>query len=136
VSESCRTRIPGWSNLRVDWTEAVAFRCTWEHLGVPTTSLGAPATSLGAPRISVEQSGRNNASFGNATGAPAYRSYYFRSTILRIHVFNLYSHLCIYVSIQLAIYTQHIWTGLRAIRGAPEDDDRVNSEIHLERVIE
>jgi len=29
VSESCRTRIPGWSNPRVDWTNAVAFRCTW-----------------------------------------------------------------------------------------------------------
>jgi hypothetical protein len=52
VSESCRTRIPGWSNPRVYRTDAVSFRCTWERLGVPATSLGAPATSLGAPTTS------------------------------------------------------------------------------------
>jgi len=45
-------------------------------LGVPVTSLGAPATSLGAPRITVEQSGKNNISFGNAAGAPGNHSYY------------------------------------------------------------
>jgi hypothetical protein len=48
VSESCRTRIPGWANPRVYWTDAVAFRCTSEHMGVPATSLGARTTSLGA----------------------------------------------------------------------------------------
>jgi len=46
----------------------------------------------------------------------------------------------IYVFIQLPMYTRYIWTGstrwLSAIRGAPEDDDRVNSEIHFEAVIE
>ena len=76
VSESCWTRITGWSNPRVDWTDAVAFRCTWEHLGAPTTSLGAPATSLGACRITVEQSGRNNIFFGNAASVPGNHSYY------------------------------------------------------------
>ena len=76
VSESCRTRIPGWSNPRVHWTDAVAFRCTWERLGAPATSLGAPATSLGAPQITVEQSGRNNIFFGNTAGAPVNDSYY------------------------------------------------------------
>ena len=30
VTGSCRNRIPGWSNYRVYWTDAVAFRCTWE----------------------------------------------------------------------------------------------------------
>ena len=37
----------------------------------------------------------------------------------------------IYESILLQIYSQYIWTGcrrgLRAIRGAPENDDSVNS---------
>ena len=82
MSESCQTRIPGWSNSRVDWADAVAFRCTWEHLGAPetrlgapTTSLGAPAASLGSPRITVEQSGRNNIFFGNAAGASGNYSY-------------------------------------------------------------
>jgi hypothetical protein len=40
------------------------------------------------------------------------------------------------VAILLPIYTQYIGTGsresLRAIRGAPENDDGVNSEIHSE----
>jgi hypothetical protein len=60
----------------------------------------------------------------------------YRSTMFKTHVFSLYSHLYIYVS----IYIRYIWTGwrrwFREIRGAPEDDDRVNSEIHLEAVIE
>jgi hypothetical protein len=50
VSEMCRTRIPGWSNPRVDWTNAVALRCTWEHLGALAAKLGALTTSLEAPR--------------------------------------------------------------------------------------
>ena len=49
VSESCRTRIPGWSNPRVYWTNAVAIRCTWEHLGAPATSLGAAGSASGNP---------------------------------------------------------------------------------------
>ena len=83
---SCRTGIPGWSNPRVDWTDAVAFRCTWERWqkiwvdigGLVTTRehLGAPVTSLGAPQITVEQSGKNNIFFGNATGVPGNQSYY------------------------------------------------------------
>jgi len=52
----------------------------------------------------------------------------------------LYSHLCIYVSIQLPIYTEYIWTGcklrLREIRGAPEDDHRMYSDIHSEAEID
>jgi len=63
----------------------------------------------------------------------------YRSMIFKTYAFSLYSHLFIYVSIQLPFYTQYIWTGsarwLRAIGGGPEDDDRVNSEIHSEAVI-
>jgi len=35
VSESCRTRITGWSKPRDYWTDAVAFRYTWKYLGAP-----------------------------------------------------------------------------------------------------
>jgi hypothetical protein len=49
VSESCRTRIPGWPNPGVYWTDAVAFRCIPEHLGALATCQGVLTTSLGAP---------------------------------------------------------------------------------------
>jgi len=57
----------------------------------------------------------------------------YHSKIFKTHVFSSYSDLCIHVS----IYIRYIRTGcrrwLRAIRGAPEDDDRVNSAMsHLE----
>jgi hypothetical protein len=32
VFENCRTRIPGWLNPQVDWTDTAAFRSTWEAL--------------------------------------------------------------------------------------------------------
>jgi len=70
------------------------FGCTWEHLDAPTTSLGAP-------RITVEHSGKNNLFFGNAAGAPGNHSYYHHSTIIKTHVFSLYSHLCIYIATHL-----------------------------------
>jgi len=35
----------------------------------------------------------------------------YRSTIFKTYAFSLYSHVCIYVSIQLPIYTRFIWTG-------------------------
>jgi hypothetical protein len=63
-----------------------------------------------------------------------------RSTIVKTHVFSLYSHLCIYVSRELPFYALYIWTGcrqcMRAIRGVPADDNGVNSEIHYTAVIE
>jgi hypothetical protein len=103
------------------------------------TSLGAPATSLGAPQITVEKSGRN-IFFGNTAGAPGNHSSTYHSTIFQTHEFSLYSNVCIDVTIWLPIYKHYIWTGCRrcfwAIRVTPEDDDRVNSEIHLEDVIE
>jgi len=49
MSESCRTRNTGWSNPRVNWTDVVGFRWTWEHIGVPAASLEALTTNLGAP---------------------------------------------------------------------------------------
>ena len=87
------------------------------HPGVPATSLGALVTSLGAPvtrleapRITLEQSGKN-IFFGNAAGAPGIRQVRqeiivttYRSTIVKTHVFRLYSHLCINVSMYLYSY--------------------------------
>jgi hypothetical protein len=158
VCERCRSSIPGWSNPRVYWTDAVDFRCIWEHLGVPVASLGAPTTSLGAPVSANHTHGCANHKPGSANHKPGSTSIQgqislgitalgtllvrleiiattYHSTIFKTHVFSLYSHLCIYVS----IYIRYIWTGcmrgLRTIRGAPEDDDRMNSEIHLEAVI-
>jgi len=62
------------------------------------------------------------------------------STLNHSQLFSLYSHLCIDVSIELPIDTRYIWTGcrqcLRAIRGAPETDDWVNSEIYSKAVID
>jgi hypothetical protein len=49
VSDSCWTTSPGWSNPRIHSTDAVAFRCTWKHLGVPARRLGVLTTSLRAP---------------------------------------------------------------------------------------
>ena len=66
---------------------------------MPGTKLGALVISLGAPRITVEQSGKNNIFFGNAAGAPGNHSYYLSFNDFTTHVFSLYSHLCIYVSI-------------------------------------
>jgi len=64
----------------------------------------------------------------------------YHSTIFKTYAFSLYSHLFIYVSTKLPIYTRYIWTGstqrLRALQGAPKDDNGVNSEIHSEAVIE
>jgi len=57
VSESCRTRIPGWSNPRVYWTDGVDSRRTWEHLGAPATCLGVPMTTLGAPGTACNKPG-------------------------------------------------------------------------------
>ena len=73
---SCRTRIQGWSNPRVDWTDAVAFSCPWEYLGPPVTNLVAPTTILGAHRITVVQSGKNIVFFGNTAGVAGNHSYY------------------------------------------------------------
>jgi len=84
------------------------FSCTWDHLGLPATTLGSPmtslgvpatclgspmtslgalATSLGAPQITVEQSGKNDVFFGNAAGAPGNHRYYLS--------FNNFEYSCI-----------------------------------------
>jgi len=77
----------GWEHQQQAWEcQRQAWECQRqvpEYLGAPATELGAPATNLGAlatsrgvSRITVEQSGKNNIFFGNATGAPGNHSYY------------------------------------------------------------
>jgi len=113
-----------WRRVRGYWRDVVAFCCTWQHLA--------------ARWITVEQSGKI-IFLGNAAGAPGNDSYYLS--------FNDFQNLCIqfvfssiYLCICIAIYTQEIWTGsmlwLRAIRGVPDYDDGVNSEIHSKAAIE
>ena len=86
-----------WEHRRQAWKRRGQ---SWQHLGAPATRLGAPATGLGAPRITVEQSGKNNIFFGNAAGARLeIIATAYRSKIFKTHVFSLYSHLGIYVSI-------------------------------------
>jgi len=62
------------------------------------------------------------------------------SRIFQTHVFSLNSDRCMYVSQLLPIYHKYIWIGwglcLRAIRGAHEDDNWRNSEIHFGAVVE
>ena len=64
---------------------------------------------------------------------------YLLLTIQRLLTLMYSVCILIYVSILLPIYTWYIWTGcrwcVRAIRGAPEHDDQVNSEIHSEAAI-
>jgi hypothetical protein len=73
-----------------------------------------------------------------------------RATICKTHVFRLYSHLCIYVSIELPIYNSEIhseaviervwrctWRPRSSeLRAALGGRGRVNSEMHLEAGIE
>ena len=110
---------------------------TWEHMG-------SLATSLGAPQITAEKCAKNTIFFGDAAGAPGMIATTYCSTIVKTHVFSLYSHLCIYVSMYLCIYIgTHLHTicldtqqavRLTAIGVAHENADQVNSEIHSEAV--
>jgi len=84
VSESCRTRITGWSNPRVYWTDVLAFKYTWKHLG--------------ACWITAEQSAKN-IFFGNDASAPGNHSYCIS--------FNDFQNLCfqfVFWSVYLCIY--------------------------------
>jgi len=76
ASGSRQTKVRGWSYPRVDWTNAVAFRYTWVHLGALVTRLGVPMTRLGVPLITVKQSVRNINLFGKTAGASENQSYY------------------------------------------------------------
>jgi len=90
------TRFPSpciHTSPRAYWTDVVAFRCTWEHLG--------------AHWITVEQSGKN-IFFGNAAGALVNYSYCLS--------FNNFQNLCLlfvfspmYLWIYIATYLQTLY---------------------------
>jgi len=80
-------------SLRTPQSAGENFRCTWEHLGVPKTSLGAlminlevAMTSLGASGSASDKPGstsndcegdwENDIFFGNIAGAPGNHWYY------------------------------------------------------------
>jgi len=54
---SWQMRIPRWSNVRVDWIDAVASSSARKHLDVPATSMGLPTTSLEAGQSTGHQPG-------------------------------------------------------------------------------
>jgi len=64
------------------------------------------------------------------------------STIFKTHIFSLYSHPLIYIPMYLCSYpsTWYICAGCRqyvkAIRGAPDDDNWANPERHSNAVLE
>jgi hypothetical protein len=101
----------------LDWCSRIQV-----HLWAPGSSLGK-TSSLGMLLVRLEIIATT-----------------YHWTIFKTYAFSLYCHLCIYASIKLPINTRYIWTGitqrLRTFRGAPEDDDRVNSEIYYDTVIE
>jgi len=73
-------------------------------LGSPTTILAVAATSLGAPQISVAKF-RKNLVFWTLLVRLEIIATTYRSMIVKTHVFRLYSHLGINVSMYLCIYT-------------------------------
>jgi hypothetical protein len=96
------------------------WREVWVYLRVPAKSLGALATGLGAlatcfesPKVTVEQSGRYNSSFGNAAGVPGNPSYYIFSKIFITHVFRLYLHL--YINVAMYQYSYSLTHGISGL---------------------
>jgi hypothetical protein len=59
--------------------------------------------------------------------------------IFNTHMFSLFSHLWMYVSIYLSVYAQWIWTScrqyVRAIRCVPYDDNWSNTEEYLKAIV-
>jgi len=66
VSGCCRTRIPGWSNLRGYWNVVVAFRWTWEHWQKLSIEIAGLVTTRGAPGGTDDNPGSPN----NNPGSP------------------------------------------------------------------
>jgi len=98
---SCRTRITGWSNTWVDWTDAIAFRYTWEHRQQICQDIKDPVTTrwtsgnagnkpgstwkcwqklwnhLGILQITGERSRKSELLLRSTTGESAYHCYYW-----------------------------------------------------------
>jgi len=57
VSGSCRTRIPGWSNPIVYWSDAAAFKCNWENRQTIWVVIEGLVTPRGAPGSTKDKPG-------------------------------------------------------------------------------
>ena len=119
MSKSCQTSITGWSNLRVDWTDAVAFRCTWEHQGAPARKTGSANDKHGSTWESRWQAsehrqralehlkslwsslGVTTSSLGTLLERLEIIATTYRSMIFKTQVFSVYYHLCIYIATHL-----------------------------------
>jgi hypothetical protein len=84
-----------WWRVHVYWTNVVAFRCTWEHMGTRW--------------ITGEQTGKN-IFFGYAAGAPANHSYYCS--------FNDCQNLCLQFVFTSRYQCSYIATYLHAVIGS------------------
>jgi len=143
------------TSLGTPWSAGDSIGCTSEHLGTPATSLEALATSLEAPETSM---GASATSLGvlmtkcrqqlwehlkcqlSSLGKTSLRMLQvvleilattYHSTVVKTHVFRLYSHLCILVSIYRYNYpSSHNISGLAA-GGAWEQFD-----VHLKMTLE
>ena len=81
---------------------------TWEHLGVPMTSLRAPITilgaltsRLGARGITLKLSGKMTSSFAMLLVHLEIFATTYHSIIFKTHVFSFYSHRSIYIATHL-----------------------------------
>lgn len=107
VFESCRIRMAGWSHRRVVWTNALAVRCTYEHLGAPTTILGAPESGSD---IAWEYHESQQSilvtifSFGTLLGCKEIIATTYHSTMFKTLVISLYTPLHTYTSRNLYSY--------------------------------
>jgi len=131
-----------WERRRQTWERR---RHVSEHVNSQLRSVGKTTSSFGMLLVRLEIIATT-----------------YRSMIFKTHVFSLYSHLCIYVSIKLPIETRYNWTGCRRsleqfrvclkmmiewtqrytqrpssseFRDALGGDNRAYLEIHLEAMI-
>jgi len=64
------TTIPGWSNSKVDWTDSVAFRWTWEHWWQIWEDIGGLVTTTGAPGNADAKPGSTSNCWGEVGEKP------------------------------------------------------------------
>jgi hypothetical protein len=75
ISDDCYQSTMGGivRRLRTPWSGGKNFRYTWEHLGVPATSLGAQATSLRAPATGLRALAASLRALATSLRGPATR---------------------------------------------------------------
>lgn len=64
---NCQTRILGWSNPRVNWTDALVFRYTWERWQYIRSNIDGLVTTSGASGRAGEKPGSTGVMHGSAS---------------------------------------------------------------------